>query len=111
MALRVAALAPYTLQLRSLQLENLAGGWSLLHTSGEDLQAAPRTMRCDDVHLSAFSLCSPASPGAVQLGSLRLAIKRVEAPDGEQAPRAEGDKGEDQEDLSLIHISEPTRPY
>ena len=62
MALRVASLTPYTLQLCSLELENLAGGWALLHTSGAELQAAPHTMHCDDV-------------------------------------------------LSLIHISEPTRPY
>lgn len=79
MSLRVTSLTPYTLQLQSMQLENLSDGWSLLHNSGRELPGTPHTMHCDDVYMAAFSLCSPEHPSTVQLGSLRLKLQRIEA--------------------------------
>jgi hypothetical protein len=56
MALRATSLAPYSLQLRSMQLTHLSSGWSLLHNSGQDLAAERHIMHYDDVYMAALSL-------------------------------------------------------
>lgn len=76
----MASIAPFSLDLRSVKMENLSSGWSLLHDSCAALDAFTHNMQCDDVYMAALSLCSPPEPGSAALGSLNMQLQRMEAP-------------------------------
>jgi hypothetical protein len=82
MALRMAAMMPFRLQLRALALQDVAPGWQLLSQSCDGLPEAPVDMACDDVFVASMSLCTPDCPGTSALGKLQLAFQRLEAGEG-----------------------------